>query len=477
MSRVDGISPSDMSIIASVAEYTETTYRLDDDGAIAIQKGSVVLYDFDHAGRVALPTGFVPALVDRAKQARKVVNVTDHRTFSQRHETSAAVVAKATKEDRELLKLIAANPLGQIETQSMSQTIQRMALICQVFPDARVLIVVSRRKLGQLLRRKLNEMHRHLRLHLKPAGKPWSPHPAQRTVTTYQSLTTCDATEWDIVLLPDAADATKDGFSGLMGVLAYRPHRCYSFPIAGRHRSRRDSVRLEAMSGSMIHAIAKKKPAIEVLWLQSPRSKKSNLKTRTLDWKRAAYWRNELRNDFVAGVARAFAELNHKKLQKYGVPFRDGEPQFINNAAPAVTILVESVEHKHELEKRLPGWIIKDEVQAQSDDETPQHRIITTVCAAYEGIECDVLIRATGCSGVGAFSNTVAEFDASTGQLPALIIDFDDNNDELTVMDARSRRREYVRLNWQQLPSTSSKAANREDRLTPALSRSLENIR
>ena len=124
-----------------------------------------------------------------------------------------------------------------------------------------------------------------------------------------------------------------------------------------------------------------------------------------LERKRATYWGNASRNDFVATIARAFSACDEQALWGCGLLLADGGGITLTSR-PGVTVLVESAEHARELVQRLPGWELLDAVPTQPGARPafpkdpfrlrPLDRVIVTALAAarLEVVDTDLVLRA-----------------------------------------------------------------------------------
>lgn len=452
----------DEKLLEGVINYTQKTFQATGEGQIAEQVEQCDLYEID-GKRMGIPTGLVPAVVKRLKESGKQTVVKDHREFGPTHNTSQQVLSEADEDDRRLLQAVEQHPLGQIEVRGTSKMIEIMHLIRQFFPEANILIPVSTRKFAWYLWRELRGFAGS-GVRLNRGSWPTKPPPCM--VTTYMPLETCIPEHWDIILLPDAAHATHKLSSWAMGVFVGSPCRCYSFVRPGQQMGWRSRIRLEAMSGQVIFDIEPGKPAVEVLWVQPPQQGTSGCERRTLEWKRTAYWHNEVRNQLIAEAAQAFATKDVKKLRAYGVRFENGEPALANSEPPKVVLLVESVEHGQELLKRLDGWALLDSaaVRRNYPDSDAKGEIITATRAAACGLDADVVIQAVGGAGTGVFRNTVIERSTAADNLPTIIVDLADSGDDMAAADVRARYRTYQRLGWDQhgFPRRSSTGRRRQ---------------
>ena len=132
------------------------------------------------------------------------------------------------------------------------------------------------------------------------------------------------------MLLPDLRSTANERGSEAMACLhgdmgSKNPSRL-RLPPTGARLGRRDRIRLEAMSGEVIYHLAPQRAGVQVLWLPTPSCKAINKDATALTFKRWAYWRNSRRCDYIAAVARAFANGDLEKLASYGVPFRGEKP-------------------------------------------------------------------------------------------------------------------------------------------------------
>ncbi len=457
----------DDSLLENVAGYTQKTFDLTKKGKIVERVAQCTLHDHDNRDRLVIPTGLVPAVADRLRQAGMEVIVNDRREFGPAHSISRKALDRSEGEDRRFLKAVEQHPLGQIEVRSTAAMIEMMHLIYQFLPAANILIPVATRKFAWYLWRELSRLAGP-GVRLK-TGR-WQRKQSRCLVMTYPSLTTCIPEHWHIILLPDAPQATQEKFSQAMGVFVGSPHRCYSFVRSGQDLGRRGRIRLEAMSGPVIYEAEPGRPAVEVLWIQPPQSPSSGCERRSLDWKKAAYWHNVRRNEYIATAACAFADVNIDELRKYGVRFRADKPLFTNSEAPEVVVLVESIEHGRELLKHLDGWMLSDRAageRSNTAEAIPRGKIITAARAAADGFEADVVLQAAGGAGTGVFQNIVGETTTYAGQMPALIVDFADSYDDLAALDARIRTQGYKRLGWEQSKFPSKSSTGRKKRATP----------
>ena len=437
-----------MPELQPIVEYNTTVF--DETGPLGYQERQepVSMWEFDRRDRMLVLTGLVPKIQEHLKNLGHRVVIKDHRKFGRRFAIDEQMLSRAKGNNRRLLKAVQHHAMGQIEVHDTQDMVACMAMISQFFTWARVLIPVAQWKFAWYIREQLNE--RVFDCDVKLKGKRWPAKQPKCMVTRWQPMNSLDTNRVDVVLLPDPARATQNQFSYAMGVFGTREHRCYSFLRPEQHLGRRGSIRLEAMSGPVIYRIKPRQPAVRVLRLNTPSCPATGCEERSLEWKKKAYWHNNRRNEYVASVAKAFAEKNTGKLHKYGIPFQNGKPEIPKAGRPAVVVLVESVEHGKELLKRLEGWELVDRVPGSTEPDKfseAKGTIVTAVRAAKDGFDADVVIRATGTTGTGMFRKFPSESN-NNRKASLLVVDFADEHDDLAQADTRRRKREYELLGW-----------------------------
>ena len=171
-----------------------------------------------------------------------------------------------------------------------------------------------------------------------------------------------------------------------------------------------------------------------------------------LERKRRLLWHNATRNEFVARLAAALVEGDGPGLRSCGVRL-SAQKRRQAREGWEVAILVESIRHGAALLKLLPSWELLD-ARASDDDgqsngsresndgKRPAGKIVTLLRAWKDGIDTNVLIRATGGSGRLVFDSETAQGVEIRAQVD-LTIDFVDNADEQTVKDTESRIDSY----------------------------------
>lgn len=456
-----------LHLIQDCIEYSTKMFRCSDKGRIKEQVEDNVLCDVNDDEQLVVLTGLIPAVSDRLRQAGVKVKTVNRRKFPERQKMSMSLLKNASDEERDFFQALWGKPLGQIEVGRPGEIVQYIEKIARVFPRANILVRTITEKHARRLQKELNSIAPELDARVKDSGAWYKNRP--RILFTCGVLNGgCFNKDWDIVLLPDAAKVVKKSFRYSMGFFHVDPYRCYSFVLPGTSLSAPERLILEAISGQVIFSRGSLGTAVEVLWLKPPSYPTPVVKQRGLDWKRENYWKNDRRNDFIAGVARAFQTGNTRKLKKYGVSFNQGQPRITNPDDPKIVILVESTAAGRELKNRLTDWELQSVGNGDAGNTETTHsegQIITATKADKDGIDADVLINAAGGQGIGALRATAGGSTIRSGQARTLIIDLADEFDKIAVADTHSRRRGYKSRGWKQSgpvnPPTAGKTTRR----------------
>ncbi|QDU09618.1 hypothetical protein [Gimesia aquarii] len=442
----------DYRMIKDLIEYTTKKFSHSDKGKIQEHVEDNALWDVNYEGKLVVPTGLIPILSDRLRQTGVKVTRTDYRRFLKKQKMSKSVMKKTLGDEKDFLQSLWGNPLGQIEVGRPGEVVQYIEKIARVFPRANILVRTITNQEARRMRNELKSEAPELDARVKPSGG-WYVNRPHILFTRGVLMGGCFNKDWDIILLPDAAKVVKDSFRESMGIFGVHPYRCYSFVLPGTSLSSPERLILEAIAGQTIFSNVPRETAVEVLWLKPPSYPTPVVNKRGLAWKQENYWRNDRRNDYIAGIARAFQTDNRKKLKKYGVSFYQGKPHITNPDYSKIVILVESTEAGRELQKRLTAWELRSVVKGDVGNTKPTHpegQIITATKAEKDGIDADVLVNAAGGQGIGAFRSTIAESATRSVQAPGLIIDLADEFDKIAVEDTRSRCRGYEKRGWKQ---------------------------
>ena len=385
------------------------------------------------------PAGLVPRIASSLTQQGFHVDVLDHTRWSQHSRVDGSILEdnhlEASK--RDLLTAVATSPRGQLAVKGRNRA-EVAGTVCQLFPMASILIVVTNRREEQHFASRLAEQFD--RPVCSNANRNFSPPDKIFVVTT--SIFSCvNDLDWDLILFasPEAAFAQQsyDRAGYLEDQLLY----CLTPP--DYHSDRYTQLRLESICGPIIWSEVDPRAAVHVAFITVPSSTVQPGLT-ALARKSQAIWHNDQRNDAIAELATAIVtgdaqtfSLNSDHLTQQLSQLRPG---------PRIAILAESPEHGRQLIKRLPDWelitAVPDRDGCIEDASGPNHlEILTEAIAATDGIEADVIVVASGLASIARhFPPQRAE--------PVLVVDFADDFDKQAREATQQRREAYKKRGW-----------------------------
>jgi hypothetical protein len=202
---------TDFFLVEDLVEFPRKTFTTSKRGRPVEQVCTFTLHGLHCKKRPAIPTGLVPAVADRLREAGIDVSIRDHRKFGPAHKTSRRVWADSNGDDRRLLQAVKRHPLGQIEMSGTAAMIKQIHLIRRYFPKARILIVVATGDSARYLRRELGKLAED---GVKLKTGLWPRRPPRCLITTYPPLATCKTEQWDIVCFHTPNTRHKPGFPG-----------------------------------------------------------------------------------------------------------------------------------------------------------------------------------------------------------------------------------------------------------------------
>jgi hypothetical protein len=430
--------------VADLLTYEQVTYTSGGPTGFKPAKETFTLYDSPiRSGRLVFSAGLWPRVHQFLKEDGYRVQVEDHRKFGPRQVENKAAFDATSAEERSLLEVIARTYHGQIEVSNFATVVDWIALLVRFYPEARFVIAVATKgegyRLAKALRGALDEP-----FSLALGG------PSRRPVRIILGLTlklVPDRVEWlDFLLLPDPERCLGD--IAVKDLVRIPSLRVFAFVAPGRPRGERARLRLEALAGPVIYTSRPRTAAVEVIIVPSPRPIPIWGDT-ALERRRRGCWENERRNSLIAHVARAYATQNSAALCHFGL-LPDEKAALPEGD---VAIVVETLEHARFLLRYLPDWPIyhakpdcDDEDGETAGSRPGQGAIITVVCAAREGIDAGILIRATGGTGTVALARFCPPRQKDGRS--ALLIDFDDSHDPQAADETRRRVSDYLARNW-----------------------------
>ena len=315
----------------------------------------------DFHGRLAVPAGLLPRCVAELEAQGYEVNVADERRYGRRFEVDKELREAVNDDDQTFLEAVAREPLGQVEARGFRDAVRKAALVCKLFPKARVVAAVAaKRSLGKVwdaLEKALGER----------VGLLCSGHErigVRCVVCTYPHLAAA-AREADVLLLLDGAAAGGDVAVGAVGgATASGLRRVYAFVAPSRRPERRTRLRLEGAAGPVIHPLEPARAAVRVAMLPSPRGTGAG-ERHGLERKRRAYWHNQPRNQRVAAAAGGAG----RRRPRRPAPARRPDARYKTSfSAKGLAVLVESTEHGRRLLRRLPGAVLLDAAAEEDED-------------------------------------------------------------------------------------------------------------
>ncbi|MFO0822841.1 MAG: hypothetical protein U0792_06935 [Gemmataceae bacterium] len=441
------------SLLEPLLSYREVTFEPGGELGYRRVATDKMMATFDIKGRLVIPAGLLPRCeAELAAHGYRVV-IHDQRPSDKRFAVDDDAMDGVTEEECAVLEAAKTNPLGQIEVQSHAETVRHIVAISRLYRKARIVVAVpTKRDVGKLshaLRQTLRPIVGH-----QVSGSEMTDR--RCVVSTYTQLHAFQSTKGMILLLVDPEKATRE--VGTAAIASTHFPRVYAFVPPKSNMDPQTRLRLEAMAGPVIHGVEQPKIGVHVVMVSTPASK-ITATTGALEWKRAAYWHNQCRNESVARVARAFTSEDGKSRgDLLGEEVINVETSFYNRR---VTVLVECTEHARQLLQLLPDWklVAANSEQADCVDEestTGRKLIVTQMAALRYSINADVVIRATG--GAGRLPVQVFPMPDASKQRTVIVVDFDDRFDPKAMQYTAGRIREYQAAGYTITTATLPKA-------------------
>lgn len=405
----------------------------------------VVFHDIDCKGRLVFPAGLLPRMRRVLREHGYRVVVEDRRKAGTRLLVDDGVLGERGSKASELLAAFAREPLGQVEVNTDEDSLEKMLILVQLFPEARIVAAVATRKEAWRHWRKLEvEFKETVGLAVSGTLREGK----RLMVGTFQSIPRKMAGKCDILLLPQGEEST--GEKACEMVVEMRFKRRYAFVRPQRRADWLVQLRLEQIAGEVIHRLKKPRVPVRVLVLPTPSCVSGIYKT-PLERKQALYWHNTARNEYVAKVAQAVHLMDRVALKEVGL--RNQDIRAIKTCGRArIRLLVETPQHARELLTLLPGWCMGTMIPSGVDDGKEKASevnfqmpmIMAAVYASTLDIQADIIIRATGMGWPLKVRNFPPKESKKTPP-QVLVIDFDDNQQQDAWRDTQNRVKEYKR--------------------------------
>jgi hypothetical protein len=443
------------------------------------------LFQYDEFRRYVCQKGFLPRIRKRLEDLGYEVVLIDHdpptamrprpRCYDENWErVYDRFIFRPGQED--CLYQVAIHDFGVIDAVTAFGKMWIIAMICVLYPYAKIDIVTKRKEVVQSLVRMLTR---------------WIPSVGQVgggkrkvgrvTVYTADSIHKSDF-QADIVLVDEVHEMMTDRYAELLA--RYWVARLYGFTASKETRADNAHHRMEGLAGPTIfymdyptaQRLGLVVPIIvqwlDVLMAYNPIQGYSHLVMR----KKFGFWRNDYRNAILAGAFSSLAESGHQVLA-----------------------LVDTVDHAVHLRRHLPGWELcysEAALQENSEESDRESRFETYVRdglmspdeqmtasrrenmrRAFEdrrltkaiatgvwsvGVSFDSLQVLGRCGGGASETGNVQQpgrvcrVDAASGKECGIVIDTNDYFDSTTSEWSADRRRSYHRREWTQYSADGS---------------------
>jgi hypothetical protein len=395
-------------------------------------------------GRLIFPAGLLPRVMEFLDLLACQVQITDERRDSDFLIHSVAEFQRLSVRGRRRLKPLLSARLGQVEVGGNDDAIDMAVHLAQIYPRARIDIWVATRKAAVKCHRKLQrELSEKVGLHVSGAVSQG------RVAVGTPTLMPRDDPR-DILILLTGEQLTGTAVLERLWRCGCRHQRRYAFVAANRRKDSWRDFALTAMTGPVISTCRRPRKQVMVAFASSPTQRPGNTKT-SPGKKRSHYWRNIARNKLVAEVAEQFVSYPRQMLQampEKGLKLR----QIASRKQLRVAVLAESAEHARELAKLLPTWRLQTANDAArrnlpQNADSP-HSIVTETYAAKNGVDAQIVVRATGTSSPLRIKNFPPSKKEKETATHVLVVDLMDQFTADAEKCTQRRFDHYVELGW-----------------------------
>lgn len=433
-----------LTILNTLAER-RMFFGLNHGGQILQRAARIPLHGQDSMGRTCLSANLIPRLVGRLRDHGIQYSLVDRRTWGEEYAIDPEVTGHDIYSEG-MLNAVTQHPSGQLVLAAAKDAISWIAVICQRFRYANILVMVGTEKRAWQIWNGLVE-------HLADDVALYTHSNYDRAscvVSTYRSL---ELRLGDIIILPEPVEAIGKRASDIISLLQKRQRRTYALVQPNVRLSPREQILLEQLTGPVIYDPCPQKVAVYVSMMDVHSTPVVD-ETDGLTWKRTAYWLNDRRNVAIAAIAQGAAGGDMAAFWDAGI-LLDEKEDYLQNIVPSdVTVLLESTEHGRELHRLLPDWHLRHLRPGESITaapaagiQGPAGEIATVAYAAQHGVQAGILIRTDG----GDSPIAIKGFPATEGRTPfdaALVIDVDDRFCKRAKRESQRRRRHYRREGW-----------------------------
>jgi hypothetical protein len=271
----------------------------------------VRLYDKGPKGSTRILTGLLPRVSRCLLQAGYHVRVTGW-IYGSEQQPSWDGFQQTDPSTLEALHVFEHEPRGQILATTTGTLLEAIVLLCRIFPGKIMVVAESRQEMHRLTRR----LRSRLREPVVCITKGLTLTESRIEVGTVGSL---DLIATDVVILARASQAllkkTREDLSYLSR------QRIYGLQLVPEQQSWRTDLLLEAIIGPVLAHVGPiwKRPRTVSVIVADYRCPSTSYGQFGLRWKRHAIWQNSVRNDAIAGIARALIEGDMVKLGDHGI--------------------------------------------------------------------------------------------------------------------------------------------------------------
>lgn len=465
-----------MTYTRLVRTYGAQVYYCGPGERVTVQAIKERLYEETADGRLICLRGFLPYLTNELRKRGFALTYIDcnaeskSRPHTLRYQENWDAVCERFQfryQQDVCLAAISAHDFGIVEAPPAFGKMWIIAMVCNLYPRARIDIVTTRKDVA-------NSIYQLLLRSLSAVGRVGGGHRRRERVTVY-IVNSLDHSHYDadIVLADEVHELCTD--DRMQRLLRYNDARMFGFTATKETRLDNTWRRLEGLFGPTIFKIdyAQAEAAglvapITVVWedvrmAENPGEGLHDL----VSLKRAAIWRNAERNRVLAEAARRY--------------WREGLQ---------VLVLVDTVDHALHLREHLPEFVLcyaegnlhdpeerafyerrglwkptdtvmtaslRERLRQQFEERSLMGVIATGVWAvgvSFAGL--NVLVRGDGGSSETTNIQTpgrVCRLDPTTGKYQGILVDCLDWFDRRLLARSYARRRAYHRQGWTQYDS------------------------
>lgn len=442
-----GLPITCIDLVAPLLTYGQLAFGAE-AGRVCHQERQISVFRLDDDRQMVIPVGCLPRILSVLQEAGFQVDIRDLRNLN-RESLCLADHDIAEGETRcpgitacmhQFTEGVLAVPRGKRRAHAMGA-------MCRLLSKARIFITCATKErtqetaavLGHYVGGAVQAVH----------GGTWS-SPCRVVCGTIASFNTSQSCDFDMLIFEDAFEAIAKRTHDNRG--AFGRHRVYAFVDPNLKMNNKRRLELEVLAGPPIFQQGKSHhapPSLEVAFATVPEEHLS--KAKSAREQREQVWIAHRRNQTIAGIARACANKNPRKLWECGLFLDEADPFQRWASAPNVTILTETARHAEDLAALLPDWAVLTRrpvtapspilADAWSRWTVPDRSIVTAVRGEdYRIFNVDVIVMAAG----GRCPYLPRGLERRGGHV--LVVDFDDCGNSASLRDVASRRKHYDRL-------------------------------